>query len=603
MSDAERPFIKTYKRIAKPSGDVVVFEIPHHYAIRPHKEAPAFPNFASAQTTIVDMMNDIASGSFMLSRDTLDLWRQLGLVNLWFFLKVIAGSSGPYSEINDDVNLDMCNWRQSDSCMGEGARWIALMPRGFRKSTIFSHGANTWELTRDGNQRIRLVNAIISRAEDFKHLSQRTIDSNPFYAALYGNAGFVDKNGRAYPCRVPLIGGKHWNEEEMVMPTREKFAIEPSIKSGGVTGAGEGDHHSLLNIDDPVGLDAIDWQYQSTVMMENAKKWMNTNLNALLVSPIRDRVGVVGTRYGEDDCYKKFVGDAKEVIGSNDEDLVPVPDGKWSVYYRTVRENGKIILPEVIDEKTLANMDPWTRALQYENKPRNAGLNEFIKYETKQARLIYDESNARMLVSFFDDEQQRATTMNLGGLTGVISVDPASTDEHIRLTTSRTSVGVTFMDSRNRAFRVWNKVGYLGMADTFDYIFEAWRAFPGLITATLFETNAMQKGLYQLLEKEQEERRTYINLQPVTSKGDKKARIRSVVGWYYAQGLVYATPEASFELNQEKDAFPSPKLDVLDEFEKSLSWISRPATDEEVLIAEEAELEHSLTLSDNLFGY
>ena len=93
--------------------------------------------------------------------------RQAGLVNLWFFLKVIAGAYGAYNELDDDLNLDMCNWRQSDACMAPGARFMALMPRGFRKSTIFSHGANSWMLTRDSEEAIRLVNAIISRAEGY----------------------------------------------------------------------------------------------------------------------------------------------------------------------------------------------------------------------------------------------------------------------------------------------------------------------------------------------------------------------------------------------------------------------------------------------------
>ena len=122
--------------------------------------------------------------------------------------------------------------------------------------------------------------------------------------------------------------------------------------------------------------------------------------------------------------------------------------------------------------------------------------------------------------------------------------------------TSRTSVAVQFMDDENRDFRVWNKVGYLSMDEIFDAIFEAWDFFPGLIQATLFETNAMQKGLYQL-QKEQEKRKSWINLQEAPASGDKVARIRHVVGWHFAQGLIYATPEAVVELQQEKDAFPS----------------------------------------------
>lgn len=78
-----------------------------------------------------------------------------------------------------------------------------------------------------------------------------------------------------------------------------------------------------------------------------------------------------------------------------------------------------------------------------------------------------------------------------------------------------------------------------------------------------------------------------------------------MVGWHFAQGLIYATPEAVVELQQEKDAFPSKRLDVLDETEKALSWLKRPANAEEIALAEEADMEHEMMLveSDNLYGY
>ena len=530
--------------------------------------------------------------------------RQAGLVNLWFFLKVIAGASGPYSDLDDDLNLDMANWRQSDSCMAPGARFMALMPRGFRKSTIFSHGANSWEVTRDGNHRIRIVNAIISRAEGFKTLTQRTIDSNPLYAVLYGS-GWSFPDGTEIPSRVPVTGTKNWNEETMVMPNREKFAPEPSIKAAGVTGSGEGDHHTYINIDDPIGLDAIDWQYNSTTMMENAKKWMGTNLTALLILPKRDRIGIVGTRYAQDDCYAPFAADAKEIVGVLDEDAVPVPGGSWSIYYRLVQEEGQMIAPNIIDEKQLAKMDSWTSALQYWNKPNKSGLNEFTKYVIKPCKMFNDPKTNMTLISFRDEITDEVRTLNAATLSGVISTDAASTDRNVSVLTSRTSIGVHFMDDQNRDFRVWSKVGYMSMDQVFDAIFQAWNLFPGLIEATLFETNAMQKGLYQLLDKEQDKRKTYINLREAPAKGDKMARIRAVVGWFFAQGLIYATPEASIELQQEKESFPSRHLDVLDETEKALSWLHRPANVEEIAMAEEADMEHEMELleTDNSFGY
>jgi hypothetical protein len=276
------------------------------------------------------------------------------------------------------------------------------------------------------------------------------------------------------------------------------------------------------------------------------------------------------------------------------------------VYYRLVQEEGAMIAPEIVDEKQLSKMDSWTAALQYWNKPRKSGINEFVKYVVKPCKLFYDSASGLYLLSFRDELSDEVRTLNIASLTGVISTDAASKDRDVSVLTSRTSVAVHFMDSENRDFRVWCKVGYMSMDQTFDAIFEAWRTFPGLIEATLFETNAMQKGLYQLLEKEQERRKLWINLHEAPAKGDKIARIRAVVGWYFAQGLIYATPEAAVELTQEKDAFPSKKLDVLDETEKALSWLKRPPNEEEVEVAEEMDIESQLELAENgsnLFGY
>lgn len=597
--------MKTYKRVANDDGSLTTWEIPPHFAIRPHREAPDFLSFAKGQKALIDLYSDITSAHpTTTARGTLDMMRQAGLVNLWFFLKVIAGAYGPYNELDDTLNLDMCNWRQSDACMAPGARFLALMPRGFKKSTVFDHGANSWELLRDGEQAIRIVNAIISRAEGFKYITQKTFDANALFAALYG-PGWKLPDGTPISSRVPQPNSKEWNAEVMVVPHRLRQALEPSIKAAGVTGSGEGDHHTLMLIDDPIGLDAVDWQYQATAMMENAKKWMNTNLNALLRRPIRDRIGIVGTRYAQDDCFEPFFKDAKEVVGAMDEEALPVPGGTWSVYYRLVQEDGEMIAPEIIDEKQLSKMDSWTAALQYWNKPQKSGINEFTKYVVKPCRLYNDRNTGLYLISFRDEVSDEVKTLNAASLTGVISTDAASKDREVTVLTSRTSVAVWFQDDENRSFRVWNRVGYLTMDQSFDAIFKAWEMFPGLIEATLFETNAMQRGLYQLLEKEQEKRRTWINLREAPAKGDKLARIRAVVGWFFAQGLIYATPEAVIELKQEKDAFPSKRLDVLDETEKALSWMRRPANAEEVAMAEEADLDHEMSLieADNTFGY
>ena len=148
--------------------------------------------------------------------------------------------------------------------------------------------------------------------------------------------------------------------------------------------------------------------------MENAKKWMNTNLNALLDSAEENIIGIVGTRYSEDDCYRKFVDNAREVVGTVEGAITPIPGGRWSIYYRLVREDGQMVAPEIISEKTLSEMDPWTSATQYWNDPQKSGYNEFIRFVVKPAKLFSERESGRKLLSFRDelsDEVRRSTAL------------------------------------------------------------------------------------------------------------------------------------------------------------------------------------------------
>lgn len=576
------------------------------FEIRPHPQAPAFSEIGEGQLVMQQVIDEVTSGNFNVSNDEVRKYlRQAGFVSLWFFLKYIAGFSGPFDKLNDDLHLDMCNFRQSDLCMKDGAHSAAFVPRGTYKSTIFTAGGATWELLRNPDLKIRIVNAIVAKAQSFKLTSQRVFDANEFFGWLY-------------PEYVPENNASRWNEVDMVLPNRTRYYNEPSLKAGGATGAAEGDHHDLIIMDDLIGLESLDAANQSNVTMTHARNWYNTNSSALLTSAKRSRIAVVATRYAADDVYEIMTTNAHTIIGYKDETLIEHEDGEYALYYRLAIEDNaetnerEAIFPEELDEAELERImrrDPWTAFTQYMNLPQKAGLAEFYEMETKECRLRWDAHDNEYYIDIPPEWSPEAkTTMSstipLRTCDVVMAVDPAGSEDAKSIKTSRTSIGVWAMDSKERCFRIWQKVGFFAITQVFDHIFEGHKLLGNMIRATVIETNAMQRILGPLVREEEMRRNTFINAQEQPAKGNKVARIRNVVGLKLSHGLIYLAPGCVLEFEEERKKFPTGhRMDVLDEAEKAISSLVKPMSDEERLLREEEEDENVYEASLNVFGY
>ena len=134
------------------------------FDILPHEKAPLFKNFNDASAIIAQLINDQTSDTPSKGSEVFQYIRQAGFVNLWFFLKFIASATGPYKFLNEGVHLDLANFRQSEHCMAPGASAAIVLPRGFAKTTIATHGGAAWEALRNPNIRIRIVNAVVDNA-------------------------------------------------------------------------------------------------------------------------------------------------------------------------------------------------------------------------------------------------------------------------------------------------------------------------------------------------------------------------------------------------------------------------------------------------------
>jgi hypothetical protein len=551
-----------------------------------HPKAPLFPSTEEGVKVFEELFSKLENGAELTSPEVIDIVRQAGYVNLWFFLKFIAGATGPFHFLNLGVHLDMCNFRQSETCMKEGAKVIVLLPRGFAKTTVFTEGAIAWELLRQPTLRARIVNATVTRAHQFKDVAQRVFDSNPFIAVLY-------------PETVPKQGAKRWNATEMVMPNTTRLYKEASLSSGGVEGASEGDHFDLLQMDDIVGMDDVNADFVAGLSMDKAIVWFAMH-ETLLNSRTKSRSFVVATRYGPGDVYTKICENVANVFGYDNASFIKKPNGKWNVYYRHAVENGVATNPYVITAEqyqALLESDPLVAAYQYANDVTASIMNEFGQMKVKHCEIVWGEASQDFFIIREGDENERT---KLSECQVCISCDWAGSEKRRSTRTSRTSIGVWAKDHANRCYRIDKEVGFFAIPDVFDKLFMLAKRWNGYFSATLLEANAMQKGIYDLITKEQQARNVQLKIRKKNAVGDKVVRIRTTVGLHLQKGLIYCTDKTRIEFDEERMSFPSAKLDVLDESEKALAFLSTPESDESKLQREYFRDENvAMAMDDN----
>ncbi len=562
--------------------------------ISPHPLAPIFDSEESARNHLPAIL-DALSGN-LASREAFSLIRQLGFVSLYFFINSILRPAGPYEALDDALALDQCNFRQSDGCMAPGSKAAAFMPRGFSKTRVNTTGGGSWEILRDPDVSVCIVNAIYDKALEFLHQIQRNFDSNPQMARFYSEW-------------VPGKNRGQVNDKLLILPNRTSTSVEPTVRCLGVTAAAEGGHYDIMLFDDLAGLDAVDSQHQSNATMFTTRKWFNTNQRALRKTSL-SRLFVAATRYAIDDCYSDICTSCKTLKGWQHGDIQPLPSGTWNIYYRLIEEDGVFIRPAVLSPDELAVLmreDPWAAMLNYYNSPMRAGLAEFSGSTLGECALRWDDETSawwidRLTGNLTDDPEP---SVSMGSCDCLMTTDLAATDKGINARTCRSSIAVWARDSRGNSYRLWSRVGFFSIFQSIDYMFEAHAMFRGLVRATLIESNAFQKIIAPIVAREQSIRGLYINPIGVLASGDKKARIRSAFGVALIRGQIWATAEAGKPLYEELRMFPmnESKLDCLDESEKALTYLSTPASSEEQYRRQEADEERMYGSMLNAVGY
>ena len=242
-----------------------------------HPRAPMFKNKPRADKMINALIKRmIEQGeNFVITDFVAEIYRQASLVSLWFFLKFVAGYSGPYNGLNDSLHRSMCNYRQRQ--IKPGARGAFFIPRSCYKSTIATHGANAWEILRDPNIRIGMVSSKLEMAEMFMHATMRIFDSNELVRELWPD-WCPELNAEGKP-----KDGVGWTNRIMICPARTRDMPEPTMKCAGAAGSTQGIHADLLSIDDVVGEKQLNAFHEASDEMIKITNWIESNTETLLI--------------------------------------------------------------------------------------------------------------------------------------------------------------------------------------------------------------------------------------------------------------------------------------------------------------------------------
>jgi hypothetical protein len=541
--------------------------------ISPHPLAPLYETSPREQQLLLKQaIQEVLGGKLRTTEETRQLLRQSGFVNLWFFCRCIAGYSGPYESLNFDLHLDMANFYQLG--LEPGSRFGGFVPRGHYKSSIWTHGANAWEVVRDPNVEIIQASNIIDRSIEFLEYTQGVFTENELFSWLY-------------PEWVPAAEGRvpHWNSKQLQVPCKGRNLSKPNIRIIAVGGSIQGVHSGVFKVDDLVGEHMLDGERNATADMLKAAKWAPPACENIPKVAKRDRIFFTGTRYGPEDGYTWMWEDIKGFYGYlNGEPFEIQKDGNWTMYYRAVREDwgfpdpeGRehIIMPEKWTHKEIDKIrekDPWQYWTQMMNMSTYSGLSEFIDFKPKECSLDIGE-NRDWYVEI--PNGGKPIFRNLADMDIVIACDPAASERKQSTRTSRSAVVVLARDWEDHIHLLEVRTGYVPVTTVFDWLFALHKKFRA--RCTVMEAQGPFKVLEPIMREEQMRRNHVLNLRPVPAKGDKDARIRSNLTPPLEGGRFYATEQAGNLMEEEMIAFPGgKKKDVLDAVSLGVFYSYKP---------------------------
>jgi hypothetical protein len=528
--------------------------------ITPHKLATTFANESNPKLLMKQIIREVATGNFPTTEPYRKLLADMGRVSLWFYLRFICGSAGPYDKLNTDVHVDMCNYRQS--MLRPGVKGAILVPRATYKSTIASHGANSWELIRNPDLTIGCTSQIYDRAQAFVEQTISNFTENDLHKWLYPEFKKVNRTG-----------------DELILENRTKRRVEPNLRPITAGGATAGIHVDLFNADDIVGEDMLNGDRSAGADMYKMTNWLHSNLRTLVVSWASSRVVVVGTRYSLDDPYERIMQHSVVQYGYWDEvDYAADEQGDWETYYRPAVQNDTSIFPEAYTVESLAVMaetDPWLKATQYDNNPLVAGISDFAEYKPGDCVLDYEPEQKDFRLTFDDGYSVLLAHCDLVG-----GGDPSGGGKARGPKSSKNAVCCVARTPNDRVAIIEAQSGYVEPTRFFDWLADYQRKYGPQLRATYVEAVAGFKAMVRLLQVEARKRNLHAPL-PVQALGEKESTIRNIIQPYLSRKQLYIRKEIRGKVMEELRVFPSHKMDLLDAIKIAIFKTHKPQAQDE----------------------
>jgi len=531
--------------------------------ISPHPKAPIFSADADPGLILNQLAAELSSTSeFQTTEKMREMIREAGLVSLWFYLKFIAGYSGPYDRLNTQLHVDMANFRQRVAT-SPGIKACGLVPRACFKSTIWSHGGNSWELLRNPDLRIGCTSEIYDRALSFVQTTIATFEQNDFHQWLYPEFRKANRDGT-----------------ELILANRRRRSVEPNLKAVTAGGSTQGIHVDMFDCDDIVGDDMLNSEHGSTADMISMSNWLHENMYTLVDGWTRSRVLVVGTRYAINDPYEPIMRHTKEQLGYwEDIDYELDPAGDWITYYRPAIQNEESINPEAFTVEALHAMletNPWLAQTQYFNNPHAAGVADFATYRPGRVDMQWSDVDETFVLHFDDGVVWPLTQCDVVG-----GGDPAASEHRAGSRTSKSAAGVIARTPDDRAVILEADCGYVEPTKFFDWIFGYRKKYGNVLRTTYVEAAAGFKAFIPIGRREAALRGETFAVQPIPALGDKETTIRNIYQPFLHRGHLYIRNEVAGKFLEEFRVFPGGRMDLLDALKIALFKSWKPDTDDD----------------------
>lgn len=529
-----------------------------------HEKAPIFLKDKNPQLILQQLFAEMTSANgFQTSEHIRELIRQAGYVSLWFYLKFIAGYAGPYDKLNDGLHVDMCNFRQRIATT-PGIKGGLFVPRSAFKSTVASHGANTWELVRNPDLRIGCTSEIADRAQSFVDTTIATFRDNEFHQWLY-----------------PEHRKANRDDTNLILASRTKRYVEPNLKAITAGGSTQGIHVDLFDADDIVGENMLNADRVSGADMARMVNWLHSNMRTLVVSWKESRVLVVGTRYAIDDPYEPIMTQTKEQIGYwNDLDYAVDPTGEWVTYYRPALQGDDSIWPDVYSKEGLAKIaetNIWLYQTQYMNNPYAAKPGDFSQYVIDKVDMTWNDAENTYEIRWEDGTKRLLSSADV-----VAAGDPAASSKKTGSRTSKSATVVVARWSDDRVVVLEADAGYVEPTRFFDWLFSYREKYGHGLRQVYVEAQAGFKAFIPIGRKEEQLRGKTLGIVPVPALGDKEATIRNILQPFLNRGKLFVRRDIGDKVISELKVFPSNRMDVLDALKIAVYKTFRPdRTDED----------------------